>query len=118
MIMTHLQRSINITRINGPKHYVVALKPITSLQNSSIIFIQVKYHGYIPQGCEACGGPYPLSRDGCSRSLMNRNGFFTGTDTVVLPERGMKHLRVYGRFKIKRHMTTFVKKAFCIVMQH
>lgn len=24
------------------------------------------YHGYVPKGCEACGGPYPLCRDGCS----------------------------------------------------
>lgn len=24
------------------------------------------YHGYVPWGCERCGGPYPLCRDGCS----------------------------------------------------
>lgn len=23
------------------------------------------YQGYVPSGCRACGGPYPLCRDGC-----------------------------------------------------
>ena len=23
------------------------------------------YHGYVPKGCESCGGPYPICRDGC-----------------------------------------------------
>ncbi len=23
------------------------------------------YNGYVPKGCDACGGPYPLCRDGC-----------------------------------------------------
>lgn len=24
------------------------------------------YNGYTPWGCQCCGGPYPLCRDGCS----------------------------------------------------
>lgn len=25
-----------------------------------------EYRGYVPEGCQACGGPYPLCRDGCN----------------------------------------------------
>ncbi|MDE6019787.1 MAG: hypothetical protein K2H01_02140 [Ruminococcus sp.] len=24
-----------------------------------------EYKGYVPIGCSACGGPYPMCRDGC-----------------------------------------------------
>ena len=27
---------------------------------------QKEYRGYIPSGCNACGGPYPLCKMGCS----------------------------------------------------
>lgn len=25
-----------------------------------------EYRGYVPSGCRACGGPYPMCRDGCN----------------------------------------------------